>query len=70
MSDDSTNTNEVIERTPPTRAEFVAALGRVLTHAESHGEVYTGAQSDLAIVREVYELAERGDGPVVDDDRA
>lgn len=69
MSDEPTTeqqaTDEHEEGEGPTRAEveFVAALGRVLAHAESHGEVYTGAKSDLETVRAVYESLERSDDP-------
>lgn len=50
---------------PPTLKEFVAALGRVLDHAESNGEVYVGAVTDHALLRQAYYAAANyDDGPL------
>lgn len=49
---------------PPHLDEFVAALGRVLDHAEPNGDVYTGAVADHALLRRAYFAAANfADGP-------
>jgi hypothetical protein len=52
---------------PPTREDFVAAFDRVLSHAESQGEVYEGAVMDHALLRHAYHAAANyADGPAHD----
>lgn len=41
----------------PTRDTSVSAsLNRILTHAEGHGEAYTGAVDDCAAVRDALDI--------------
>lgn len=56
-------------KTKKSNDEVTAAFKRILDHAESHGEVYDGAVSDIATVKEALGITDDDDSDDGDDDK-